>query len=107
MEIGGWASQNWFNLFSAIGIMAGLSFTTYSLRSETKTRQIANLLTITANHREIWKEFLNNPKLARIRDASADNDLCSSHAATAPPFEPFASLSRQNALQFESRSTKA
>jgi hypothetical protein len=72
MEIGGWVSQNWFNLFSAIGIIAGLWFTAISLRSETKTRRIANLLTITANHREIWKEFLNNPKLARVRDAGAD-----------------------------------
>jgi hypothetical protein len=72
MEIGGWVSQNWFNLFSVIGIIAGLWFTAFSLRSETKTRRIANLLTITANHREIWKEFLNNPKLARVRDAAAD-----------------------------------
>lgn len=72
MEIWGWASQNWFNLLSAIGIMGGLCFTAHSLRSETKTRRIANLLTITANHREIWKEFLNNPKLARVRDAGAD-----------------------------------
>ena len=72
MEIGGWVSQNWFNLFSVIGIIAGLWFTAFSLRSETKTRRVANLLTITANHREIWKEFLNNPKLARVRDGAAD-----------------------------------
>jgi hypothetical protein len=72
MEIGGWVSQNWFNLFSAIGIIATLGFAAFSLRSETKTRRIANLLTITANHREIWKEFLNDPKLARVRDAAAN-----------------------------------
>jgi len=72
MDIEGWASQNWFNLFSAIGIIAGLWFTAISLRSETKTRRVANLLSITANHREIWKEFLTNPKLARVRDATAD-----------------------------------
>jgi len=72
MEIGGWVSQNWFNLFSAIGIIAGLWFTAFSLRSDTKTRRVANLLTITANHREVWKEFLNNPKLARVRDSGAD-----------------------------------
>jgi hypothetical protein len=72
MGIGEWILQNWFNLFSAIGIITGLWFTAFSLRSETKTRRIANLLTITANHREIWKEFLNNPKLARVRDAAAD-----------------------------------
>jgi hypothetical protein len=72
MEIGEWILQNWFNLFSAIGIVAGLWFTAFSLRSETKTRRVANLLSITANHREIWKEFLNNPKLARVRDAAAN-----------------------------------
>ena len=72
MGIGEWFLQNGFNLFSAIGIIAGLWFTAFSLRSETKTRRIANLLTITANHREIWKEFLNNPKLARVRDAAAN-----------------------------------
>ena len=37
-----------------------------SLRSETKTRRIANLLTITANHREVWKEIFNRPELGRV-----------------------------------------
>ena len=72
MEIGEWVSQNWFTLLSAVGIIGGLLFTAFSLRSETKTRRIANLLTITANHREVWKEFLNNPNLARICDTTAD-----------------------------------
>lgn len=72
MEIGGWVSQNWFNLFSAIGIITGLWFTAFSLRSDTKPRRIANLLTITANHREVWKVFLNDKSVVRVRDASAD-----------------------------------
>jgi hypothetical protein len=72
MGIREWVFQNWFNLSSSIGIIAGLWFTAFSLRSETKTRRIANLLEITANHREIWKEFLSNPKLERVRDAAAD-----------------------------------
>ena len=72
MGLGRWFSQNWFELFSAIGVIAGLWFTAFSLRSETKTRRVANLLTITANHREIWKVFLNDPDLRRILDASAD-----------------------------------
>lgn len=72
MEVGEWILQNWFDFLSSIGLIAGLWFTAFSLRSETKTRRIANLLTITANHREIWKEFLNNQKLGRIRDAVAD-----------------------------------
>jgi hypothetical protein len=72
MEIWEWLSQNWFELFSAVGIISSLWFTAVSHRSETKTRRVANLLTITANHREIWTAFLENEKLARVRDAGAD-----------------------------------
>jgi len=72
MGIGDWLANNLFNLLSAAGIIGSLWFTSVSLRSETKTRRIANLLTITANHREIWKVFLNDKGLARVRDASAD-----------------------------------
>ena len=66
-----WIAENWFTILSAIGIVGGLVFTAVSLRSETKTRKIANLLTMTANHRELWKEVLYRPELARVIDASA------------------------------------
>jgi len=72
MSFGEWFTQNWFDLFSSVGVIAGLAFTAFSLRSDTKTRRVANLLTITSNHREVWKEFLNDPGLARVLDASAD-----------------------------------
>jgi hypothetical protein len=72
MGIGDWFLQNGFNLLSAGGVITGLWFTAYSLRSDTKTKRIANLLTITANHRELWKEYLNNPNLARVRDTVAN-----------------------------------
>jgi hypothetical protein len=72
MAIGEWILQNWFNLFSAIGIIGSLWFTAISLRSETKTRRIANLLTITANYREVWKDFFRSPELARVIEPSAD-----------------------------------
>jgi hypothetical protein len=72
MEIVEWISQNWFSLFSSLGIIGGLWFTAVSLRSETKTRRIANLLTITANYREIWKELFHSPELARVIDPNAD-----------------------------------
>jgi hypothetical protein len=55
-----------------VGIISGLWFTAVSLRSETKTRRIANLLTITANYREVWKELFNSPELARVIDPDAD-----------------------------------
>jgi hypothetical protein len=67
-----WITENWFNVVSALGIVGGLLFTALSLRSETKTRRIANLLTLTQNHRELWSELFRNPDLARVLDASAD-----------------------------------
>jgi len=72
MGIGEWLLQNWFDLFSAAGIIGGLLFTAVSLRSEAKTRRIANLLTVTANYREIWKEYYANPQLIRVLDVSAN-----------------------------------
>jgi hypothetical protein len=67
-----WLTENWFNLFSSAGIIGGLWFTAMSLHSETKTRRVANLLTITANYREVWKEFFRFPELARVIDPAAD-----------------------------------
>ena len=71
-DMGLWVAANWFDLLSTVGIVGSLLFTAVSLHSESKTRRTANFLTITANHREIWKEFLNQPKLARVLDPSAN-----------------------------------
>lgn len=67
-----WFTENWFNLFSSVGIIGGLWFTAVSLHSETKTRRIANLLTLTANYREIWKDFYRSPELARVIEPKAN-----------------------------------
>lgn len=67
-----WLTEFGFNLLSAVGVIASLCFTAVSLRSETKTRRIANLLSVTANHREIGKVFLQNKDVARVFDARAD-----------------------------------
>jgi hypothetical protein len=67
-----WLGENWFNLFSSAGIIGGLWFTAVSLHSETKTRRVANLLTLTANYREVWKEFFRSPELARVIEPLAD-----------------------------------
>lgn len=72
MGIWGWLANNSFNILGAAGVIGSLLFTAISFRSETKTRRVANLLTITANHREVWKVFLNDKSLARVRNASAD-----------------------------------
>jgi hypothetical protein len=72
MGFSGWVAENWFDLLQSVGIISGLLFTAFSLRSETKTRRVSNLLTITKNHRKIWMEFNRQPGLARVLDERAD-----------------------------------
>jgi hypothetical protein len=68
MGFWGWFSE----LVSIVGVIGSLCFTAFSLRSETKTRRISNLLAVTANHREVWNTFLAHKDLARVRDATAN-----------------------------------
>ena len=68
----GWIAENWFNILSAAGIIGSLLFTAVSLRSETKTRRISNLLALTQNHREMWAELFEHPDLGRVLDPAAD-----------------------------------
>ena len=70
--MGAWIVENWFNLLSAVGITASLLFTAVSLRSETKTRRVANLLTLTQNHREIWSQLFDHPVLGRVLAPDVD-----------------------------------
>ncbi len=67
-----WLTENWFTLLNAVGVIGGLLFTGVSLRSETKTRRIANLLSLTEGHREIWKQVFTHSQLGRVLDATAD-----------------------------------
>lgn len=63
-----WIAENWIAVLNATGVIGGLFFTASSIRSETRTRRITNLLTITSNHREIWSELYDRPGLARVLD---------------------------------------
>src|SRR5438093_2004858 len=72
MEGLAFSGQNWFVLLNSASIVAGLLFTAFSLRSESKARRITNLLIITQNHREIWTEIYRRPELTRVLEAKAD-----------------------------------
>lgn len=62
----GWLAQNWFVLLQSTGIIGGLVFTGWSLRIDARSRRVGNLLRITQQHREIWKNLLDRPELARV-----------------------------------------
>jgi hypothetical protein len=74
MVIGEWFSQNWFNLFSVIGVIGGLIFTAISVRADTETRRIGNLITLTNNQRKLLQVFYKNLELSRILDPLADTE---------------------------------
>lgn len=74
-----WIGENWFTLLETVSIVAGLFFTAFSLRIDTKVRHVGNLLTITQQHREIWSEFYKKPELARVLDAKTNPDTAISN----------------------------
>lgn len=71
MGIGEWLAQNWFDLITNIGTIGGLFFAAFSIYEDVKARRVANLLTLTQNHRELMKVFYRDTDLARVLDASA------------------------------------
>jgi hypothetical protein len=61
-----WVAQNWFELIQTLGITGGLAFTAYSFSKDDKSRKISNLIAIKQQHREIWRELFDRPKLMRV-----------------------------------------
>lgn len=72
MEILHWLLQHGQSAIETIGIIAGLIFTGTSLRSETKARRVGNLIALTAQHRDIWKQVYEHPELTRVSDPQAN-----------------------------------
>ena len=76
--MGQWLAENLFNVVGTL-FGSGVWFAAFSIRKDAKARKeevearrVANLLAITANHREVWKEYMNNPKLARVCAATVN-----------------------------------
>lgn len=72
MEVSGWIPQNWLDLLQSVGIIAGLLFNAYSTWKEGRAREIGHMLAIADQHRQIWKEFYEKPKLSRILEKVTD-----------------------------------
>jgi len=74
MGVVDWAAHHWLDLLQSAGIIGGLFFTAISLRIDARVRRVANLLTLTGHHRDIWTQLYRRPQLARILDSKADLD---------------------------------
>jgi hypothetical protein len=67
-----WLAANGMELLQAVGIVAGLGFTTAAFLKDDASRRISNLLTIIKSHRDIWSEVYNRPELSRVLKRTAD-----------------------------------
>lgn len=72
MEVFEWVTQHWLDLLQSIGIVGGLLFTAISLRIDAKVRRVANLLTLTEHHRDLWTNIYQRPELSRVLNPAAD-----------------------------------
>ena len=69
-----WLTGHWLDLLQSIGIIGGFVFSAYSIRKESRSRQIANMLAAAQHHHAIWRECYNNPYLFRVVDKKAKLD---------------------------------
>jgi hypothetical protein len=68
-------AANWYSLVEAAGIIGSLIFTAVSFRADTKARRIGNLLKLTEQQRDIWRELLHRPELSRVLDPKPDLEV--------------------------------
>ena len=62
----------WIDLLQSVGIVAGLLFTGYNIRADSRERKVQSVFALTAAHREIWSKLYEHPHLTRVlRNAEA------------------------------------
>lgn len=83
MGLSAWISQHWFELVETIGIIGGLLFTAFTTRKDERARRISNLIAVTEQHRQIWMELYDRPRLSRIlkKDVELNKDTISEEEA--------------------------
>jgi hypothetical protein len=61
-----WVQTNWSSAIGAAGIIGGLYFTAASFSHDAKAKEVANILTLGEQHRELWNEAHQREDLKRI-----------------------------------------
>jgi hypothetical protein len=67
-----WLEQNWFTLLQSIGIIGSVLLTAWGLLRDRRQRRVGDLLTLAAQHRELWSDVHKRPELARVGAKQVD-----------------------------------
>lgn len=71
MEVLYWIGGHWSEIIQTVGV-GGLFLTARSLQIDARARQVANRLTLTQQHRELWSYFYSQPDLKRVLETDID-----------------------------------
>ncbi len=77
MGVFSWVSTHWLEILQSTSIVAGLLFTGYNIRADSRQRKIQSLFALTAAHRDIWSKLYEHPNLANILMPEAEALLAS------------------------------
>jgi hypothetical protein len=69
--MGAGLGNQWFDLLQSAAIVAGLLLNVSVLLEEKKARRLSNLITLTQQHRDIWRDS-TRPELSRLRETNVD-----------------------------------
>lgn len=72
MEWTKWIAGNWVDLLQSIGLAASLSLTFWAMRRDTHSQRASNIIKLTEQHRDLWKELFARPSLSRVLKKKAD-----------------------------------
>lgn len=69
-----WLAAHLPDLLQNAGIVGSLCLSGWAAHREAQARRTANLLKLTEQHRDLWKELFVRPALSRVLRADADPD---------------------------------
>ena len=72
MAVPNWSAAHWFELLQSAGIVFGLLFTAFALRSDQRAKRVQTLLTVTEHHRNLWTQLYSRPELSRVATENPD-----------------------------------
>lgn len=71
-ELMRWLAEHGKDTLETTGLILSLGYTAASFRADARERRISNLIATASAHRELWKELINKPELARVLKTDVD-----------------------------------